>query len=84
LFPGGPLTSGTPLDFETGDATLVALACVAATDPDTLFGVRLVGRVSGLVLPLPEPGTLLLMGLGLPGLVFARRALPPFRSRGHL
>jgi len=62
LFPGGPLASGTAFTLDPGGGTLIGAACVTSTDPDTLFGVRLVGVFSPGVIATPEPRTLVLVG----------------------
>jgi len=70
-FSGGPL-SGAPLGLMTGGLTLVASTCLPVSAPDTLFGLRLAGSMPPI--PVPEPGTLGLLGSGLLALAGARRS----------
>jgi len=86
-FPGGSLGSGAPFDLQTGAGTPEGVACVDSIDPETLFGLRLVGTASNLKVAVPEPDTLMLIGCGLIGIAFAGSrnfCMPLLRSRRHV
>jgi hypothetical protein len=75
-FSGGPVGSGTAFNLNTGSGSLLGVACAGSLELDTLFEIRLVGTFAPIAVPVPEPGTLLLVGSGLLGITLVSRGKP--------